>query len=403
MHFCKVCLTTHLPELLRRYPHADRLEALLAAHHGVNPAQVLVTAGGDDALDRICRAVLTTGREMIFPTPSFEMLARYAILSGATVVEVPWRTPAYPLADVLCAVGEKTAVIAVVSPNNPTGGVATAEDLHRLAAAAPRALILLDHAYAEFSFDLTAVALRLGNAVVVRTLSKAWGLAGLRVGYVLGPQEFIGWLRVTGAPYSVSGLSLALAEARLATGAVDMQHFVARVSTERAALFALLQELGQEPFPSHANFILCRFRNAHWVHDALAGLGIAVRRFTSPAVLADCLRITCPGQDQEFARLRAALLAVLRPARLYLARGARALCSDEQLQRLAARLPVTAPPPIAGGEPAWLVGSTPEEIKSGRRLGAVPLGLGESPAPELTAAGAARVFPALTALEALWP
>jgi hypothetical protein len=296
-------------------------------------------------------------------------------------------------------------MIAVVSPNNPTGGVATAEDLHRLAAAAPQALLLLDHAYAEFSCDLTAAALRLGNAVVVRTLSKAWGLAGLRVGYVLGPPEFIGWLRVTGAPYSVSGLSLSLAERRLATGATDMLHFVARVSAERAALLSLLQELGQEPFPSHANFILCRFRNAHWVHDALAGLGIAVRRFTSPAVLADCLRITCPGQDQEFARLRAALLAVLRPSRLYLASGARALCSDEQLQRLSARRLVTAPPPApsADDEPAWLVGSTPEEIQSGRRLAAVPLGLGENPRPELTAAGAARVLPVITALETLWP
>src|SRR5207253_429135 len=107
-------------ELLRRYPDARGLEALLAERHGVAPERVLVTAGADDATDRLCRAVLEPGRELVMPCPSFELLARYAGLAGGDIVEVEWEAD-YPTAAVLQAIGPRTALIAVVSPNNPTG------------------------------------------------------------------------------------------------------------------------------------------------------------------------------------------------------------------------------------------------------------------------------------------
>jgi histidinol-phosphate aminotransferase len=404
-----------LPELLRRYPDPSALQAELAARSGVGPEQVLVTAGGDDALDRLCRAVLAPGRELIFPSPSFEMIARYAALAGGAVVKVPWPGATYPIEEVLSAITPRTAMIAVVSPNNPTGAVAGADDLLRLAAAAPGALLLLDHAYAEFSFDLTQVALSLPRAVVVRTLSKAWGLAGLRVGWVMGPRDIIGWLRVAGAPYAVSGLSLALAMERLREGQGDMEGLIAQVRRERDELTALLTELAAQPFPSQANFVLCRFRDAAWVRDALAGLGIAVRIFAGPGAasgvaageLDGCLRITCPGHAGEFARLKAALGAALRPVGLSFSEDAlrppqvRDVDGAGLLARLSAKGLRAAVGEAAAGW--WRVVTTAADIREARQKGAVPLGLA-APGPaadELIAAGAARVLPDLTALEAM--
>jgi histidinol-phosphate aminotransferase len=295
-------------EVMRRYPSAASLEAMLAAHFGMSSDGVLATAGADDALFRICLAMLEENRELIVPIPTFEMLERYAHLAGGRVVTTPWTTGPYPTDAVLDALTSSTALIAVVSPNNPTGAAATSDDLRRLSARAPHALLLVDLAYAEFAaIDLTATALALPNALVVRTFSKAWGLAGLRVGYAMGPSAVIHWMRCVGNPYAVSGLSAALAQARFTSGAEAMKSYVARVCEERTALFSLLRALGSEPLASEANFILARFEDAERTWDGLARRGIAVRRFPAHAHLHNHLRITCPGEPRIFARLTEAL------------------------------------------------------------------------------------------------
>lgn len=306
-------------DVLRRYPDAGPLEARLAAAHGVSPEQVLVTAGGDDALDRACRVVLAPGRAVIFPVPGFEMLARYARLVGGTVVEVPWTEHRYPTDAVIEAIGPDTAMVVVTSPNNPTGGVATAEDLRRLSGAAPEALLLVDLAYVEFADeDLSAAALQLPNAVIVRTVSKARGLAGLRVGYAAGPPQVMAWMRAAGAPYAVSAPSLALAETQLAAGDEAMRSFVALVRKERALIAEILTELGAEPLPSEANFVLTRVRDPLWLRDALAGLGIAVRAFPGRPGLEQHVRVACPGDAAALSRLERSLRAALRPEALLL-------------------------------------------------------------------------------------
>lgn len=301
-----------LPEVLRQYPSAAALEATLAQRFGLAPGQVLVTAGADDALYRTCLATLGPGRKMILPVPTFEMLPRYGRLAEADVVTVPWPTGAYPLDAVCEHIDPRTALIVVVSPNNPTGAVATSGDLRRLADAAPQAVLLVDQAYGEFADeDLTPAALALPNAIVTRTFSKAWGLAGLRVGYALGPTELIGWLRVTGNPYAVAGPSLALAAAWLERGEEYMQVFVNEIRRRRAGLLSELKRLGAAPLPSQANFVLARFDDAATVCAALAGLGIAVRAFPDRPELRDCLRITCPAESAAFERLIRALQSVL--------------------------------------------------------------------------------------------
>jgi histidinol-phosphate aminotransferase len=306
------------PELLRRYPDARGLERLIAERLGVQTDHVLVTAGADDAIDRLCRAVLTTGRRMIVPEPTFSMIERFVLLAGGDFVSIPWTDVPYPIDAVLDAVDERTAAIAVVSPNNPTGGVATAEDVRRLSAAAPQALVLVDHAYMEFGGeDLTPLATSLSNVVVLRTLSKAWGLAGLRVGFAVARPELIGWLQTAGHPFAVSGPSLVLAHQWLEQGGSAVEAFVAEVRRERPLLEALLARLGGRVAVSQGNFAFARFDNALddalWVRDGLAGLSMGVRAFPGDPLIADAVRITCPGDRGDFERLTAGLETVLAP------------------------------------------------------------------------------------------
>lgn len=310
-------LSEPTPDLVRRYPDAALLESRIAARHGVNPECVMVTAGADEALDRACRALLGPGRELIMPVPTFEMLGKYARLVGADVRTVAWPQGDYPVEAVLSAITPSTAAIAVVSPNNPTGAVARPADVERLCAAAPHAAVFVDGAYEEFAdAPLAEVALRHRNALLFKTLSKAWGVAGLRVGYVIGTPEAIGWIRCAGSPYSVSGPSLLLAERLLQDGDAPVESFVTRVRGERAALSTLLSDLGAEVLPSQANFVMVRHPRWRHIWEGLAGLGVAVRAFPDRPHLEHALRITVPGREDWYARLEAGLRAVLHPQAL---------------------------------------------------------------------------------------
>lgn len=303
----------------RFYPHPNELEREIAAFLDVDPAQVLVTAGGDEAIDRVCRAYLEPGRELVLPMPTFEMIGRYARLAGAEVVAPSWTPGGYPIERVLASLSPRTAVIAVVTPNNPTGEVAGAEDLSRLSAAAPQAVLLVDLAYTEFAdVDLTPHALTLPNAILIRTFSKAFGLAGLRVGYAVGPAALIAPLRATGSPYPVGAWSLAVASEALRTAAAHLPQRVERVRGERVRLTKLLSERGCTPrvpgSGGQANFVLADVPDRERVWRELGRRGIAVRQFGGAAGLERALRITCPGEAASFERLCIALDEVLGPA-----------------------------------------------------------------------------------------
>jgi histidinol-phosphate aminotransferase len=307
-----------VPEVMRNYPSRKILEQALAARFLLSEDQVLVTCGGDDALERACRSVLAPGRQFILPVPTFEMLPRYGRLSGAETITVPWETEAYPLEQVLAAITEKTAAIAIVSPNNPNGAIIKTDELVKLAQAAPRALLIVDLAYIEFADeDITSLALSLPNAVVMRTFSKVWGMAGLRVGYALGPAQVISWMKAVGNPYSVSGPSLALAKQQLDNGMEPVHAFVKRVRSERSELQEILSSYGEQPTQSQGNFVFFRSKRATWLWEALAGVGIAVRRFATDPALNNCLRITCPGNPDVFPKLRAAIRTALAPQALF--------------------------------------------------------------------------------------
>lgn len=299
-------------DAVRRYPDPSRLEAMLADRLGVGPGRVLVTNGGDDAIDRVCRVCLGATDEIVVPSPSFEMIARSAELAGGTVIRTAWMGGAFPIDAVIAAVTDRTRLVAVVSPNNPTGAVITRTELATLSAAMPDVLLMVDLAYTEFAGDdLTTAALELPNAVIIRTFSKAFGLAGLRVGYAVGGEETIAAMRAAGGPFACSAVSLAAAAAALRLPASVLASRVDQVRSERATITQVLVGFGYEVLPSEANFVLARFADALSVWQGLADRGVRVKRFAS-AELADWLRIGCPGDPRGLERLMAALGEVLR-------------------------------------------------------------------------------------------
>jgi histidinol-phosphate aminotransferase len=301
-------ITDISPDLLRRYPSTLAIERSLADRLGVAPEQVAVTAGGDDALDRLCRAFLTPGSRALMTTPTFEMIPRYAAAARAKCLEVRWESGPFPTAAFIAARRRNPPLSFIVSPNNPTGAAATADDIASIARAAPELPLCVDLAYTEYAdADLTPTALAEPNVVIVRTLSKAWGLAGLRVGYAVGPEALISRVRSASGPYPVSGASLAIAAAWLERGETFMRETVGITRRERTALRTLLGDLGVQTVASQANFVLARFPDAWRTADRLAERAIGVRRFPRPGPLADALRITCPCDDASFDRLAAAL------------------------------------------------------------------------------------------------
>jgi histidinol-phosphate aminotransferase len=238
------------------------------------------------------------------------MIPVYAGQVGARLTEVPWLSTPFPAGAVAAAAGGATAFL--VSPNNPTGSVLTLGDLEQVAAAATH--VVLDAAYGEFAdADLSPAAVGPGNTVVVRTLSKAYGLAGLRVGYLLGPPDLVARIGGHGGPYPVAALSAAIAEARLCSPREVLDDFVAEVRTERGELTALLERLGTTPLPSQANFVLTRCDDAALVIRRAGELGVALRGFADRPGMEDMVRITLPGDRTDFARLVAVLESVLSP------------------------------------------------------------------------------------------
>lgn len=303
------------PDLLRRYPEVGALEAALAARLGVPLERVVVTAGADEAIDRACRAFLEPGRVLLVPEPCFDMFDRCGALAGGTIVRVAWWGDAFPLDAFLERLDSRVAVVVVVSPNNPTGSVATLADIRTLAARAPNALLILDHVYVEYAdADLTAAVLDLPNVLLLRTFSKAWGLAGCRVGYAVGSPYLIRVLRAAGGPYSVAAPSVALALAQLEHGGEPLRAHVARVREERRLLAARLTAYGLSPRPSQANFLFveCGPR-ASVLRADLIVRGVVVRDFPDRPGLESALRITLPGNAPDFDRLCAALDLALAP------------------------------------------------------------------------------------------
>lgn len=306
---------------INRYPELGALEPLIAKRLGIPKSSVLVTGGADDALERCVRSVCGPDRTAIMTTPSYGMIRRFIKITGADLVELPWWRDDFPVDAVLERAGNTTTLVCVVSPNNPTGSVASRDVFRRLLESLPKALVLLDQAYVDFTdpeYDLSPVALEYPNAIVVRTLSKAWGAAGLRVGYAFGDPRVVDWLRRIGLPFPVSAPSQALAASMLSDADGPGTRRIAAIRKQREDLSVLLAELGAEVLPSQGSFVFAGFADAGRVWSSLHALGIAIRAFHGRPDVEGWLRITLPGDEKTFDRLTHALRTVLAPEALLL-------------------------------------------------------------------------------------
>jgi HAD superfamily hydrolase (TIGR01548 family) len=301
------------------YPWTDRLRALLAERLEIDTDRLIVTCGADDALERAVRSVCCPGRRAVMMQPTYGMPRRYATLSGVEIATVPWWSGPFPVEAVCEAAGEEASMLFLVSPNNPTGSVLTAEEFTEVVERLPKTLIVHDQAYREFTdpeYDLTRTALEQPNVVLIRTFSKAWGGAGLRAGYAVGDARVMDWMWRVGQPFPVSRLTLEVLEPVVASGADPSRDRIDRVRDERERLRGLLVELGAEALPSQASFVAARFADAPWVRTAMAALGIAIRGFPGRSELDEWLRTTLPGDDAHYQRLADGFRTVLRPEAL---------------------------------------------------------------------------------------
>jgi histidinol-phosphate aminotransferase len=281
-------------EELARYPEREPVEALVATRLNLPADQVLLTNGVDEAIHLLCEAYLEPSEEVIVVTPTFGMYEIFAEATGAKVARVQCgENKRFPLAQALAAITGATRLIAIASPNNPTGGVASREQLLAIAQAAPQAAILVDEAYFEFhGKTVISDIVRQSNLFVARTFSKAYGLAGLRIGILAGPREQMPMVRRVSSPYSVNAVALAVLPVAL-NSAEYVAGYVAQVQAGRARLERELTRAGIPWWPSEANFVLMKIGSRH--SDFVAAMrqrGILVRDRSADPECDGCVRIT---------------------------------------------------------------------------------------------------------------
>jgi histidinol-phosphate aminotransferase len=275
------------------YPKREDGEKLVADFLGVAPENVLLTNGMDEALSLLFTTYLSPGDELLFADPTFVMYPMLGAGLGAKVVRLrPDEDLALPVADFLAKISPRTRVIAIANPNNPTGLKAARKDLLRIAEAAPDAAVLIDEAYFEFCGEpLLPDLASHPNLFVGRTFSKAYGLAGLRLGVLIGAADQIAYIRRLGVPFNVNSVVLACLEEALADQAFVVEH-VTQVKQAREQLTQLFEKLGLRFWPSQTNFVLVRVGNAQKFVDAMQRRGILVRDSSASPGCAGCVRIT---------------------------------------------------------------------------------------------------------------
>jgi histidinol-phosphate aminotransferase len=280
------------PSSISRYPslYAGGLKAALASYRGVNASEIVTGCGSDDVLDSAMRAFAEPGDVIAHPEPSFAMIPIFARMNGLRAIGVPLLPSCDIDADALLATGAR--LIYICSPNNPTGTLASESAIRRVVSEAS-GLVILDEAYAEFSGrESVTDATRHGRLLIVRTLSKAFGLAGLRIGYATGRADLIAEVEKSRGPYKVNAVAEGAAIAALTEDRAWVERHVAMAVANRERFAVALRGLGLSPIPSSANFLLVPIRDAQTVGAAMRRAGVAVRPMPALPVIGDALRIS---------------------------------------------------------------------------------------------------------------
>jgi histidinol-phosphate aminotransferase len=295
-------------EELTKYPEREPVERIVARHFGLQTEQVVLTNGVDEAIHLMCCAFLEAEDEALIATPSFFMYDVSVQMMTPHLRKVQAdATLEFPFERFMAAITERTKLIIVASPNNPTGAVVSREHLLAIAAAAPQAVLMVDEAYYHFDGasvmdDLATVP----NMVVARTFSKAYGLANLRIGMLAGNAEVLKYVRKVSSPYNVNGVALDCLPVALADGEY-VSWYSEQVRTGRERMMDGLRDLGVPFFPSHANFVLMNIGPRHKeLVQAMRANGVLLRDRSTDPGCDGFVRITI-GLEEHVTRGLAAL------------------------------------------------------------------------------------------------
>ena len=295
-------------EELTKYPEREGVERVVARHLGLHAQEVLLTNGVDEAIHLICAAFLEEDDEALISTPTFFMYDVSVQMMTSHLVKVQAAaTLEFPFERFLAAITNRTKVIMIASPNNPTGAVVSRAHLLAICEAAPQAVVMVDEAYYHFHGETTMGDVpAVPNLIVARTFSKAYGLANLRVGLLAGPPEIIGYVRKVSSPYNVNGVALACLPEAIADEAY-LRWYVDQVTVGRDRVMAGLRELRVPYWESAANFVLMNIGVRHReLCAAMRARGVLLRDRSADPGCDGCVRITI-GVEEHVTRGLAAL------------------------------------------------------------------------------------------------
>ena len=302
-------------ENLACYPERQPIENRVADFLGVSGSELLLTNGVDEAIHLLCETYLDPGDEALIVVPTYSMYRIYITAAGAKVISIlAGKDFDFPIAALCDRVTDRTRLIAIANPNNPTGTFAPAEQLLQVTQSAPAAAVLIDEAYFEF-YGKTLLHRRneCPNLFVTRTFSKAYGLAGLRIGVLIGDADQMPVLRRVCSPYNVNAIALAcLPDAIADQNYID--RYVNEILQSRTRLENTLQTRGIPFWPSQANFVLARVgptpSESTIFVEQMRRRGILVRDRSADHGCEGCVRFTL-GPQEHANRLLSALDEVL--------------------------------------------------------------------------------------------
>lgn len=277
---------------IARYPglHTRSLREAIADYAGVRPDHVVMGCGSDDVIDSAVRAFADPGESLAYSDPTFSMIPIFAKVNGVIPVPIPF-TPTLDI-DPDALLATRARIIYVCSPNNPTGVAPSRDAVDYVIDRAP-GLVIIDEAYAEFSgAGRVAEAPKHDRVLVTRTLSKAFGMAGFRIGYGTGNAALVHDVLKVRGPYKENAPGERAAAAALREDVAWMRTLAAQAVENRDRFASELRVRGFKPFPSDANFLLVPVAHAARVGELMRGRGVAVRPYPGLRGIGDTLRIT---------------------------------------------------------------------------------------------------------------
>lgn len=296
---------------LNRYPEKQPAQLIekLATLYQVKQDQLVISRGSDEVIDLLVRLFCTAGRDAILTCPpTFGMYGVCAQLQNAQLLEIPLlknRGYQLDLSGIQAAWQPNIKIIFLCSPNNPTGNLLAEQDIHFLCQQfLNKSMIVIDEAYIEYA-NLKSFAryiMKYENLVILRTLSKAYGLANARCGILLAQEKLVEWILKIMPPYPLSGLTItAVSETLSESGLKTIQQQVDKIKSERSRLYTTLQSISciKKIWPSEANYLLLETFNAQKIMQACEKEGVVIRSMENKLGLKNCIRISIGLPDEN--------------------------------------------------------------------------------------------------------